>query len=112
VKVIHGTGDVAVHAQSRETVTEIVDEPPAGGNEVAGVFTDAWQRVVDGAVTFVDAELPQASAAVAEASAAKSRAVREFTLEHMQKTRRRSSVCGSDLSEWACYTEVLQRNTI
>jgi hypothetical protein len=41
VKVIHETGDEALQAQSRETLTPIVEEPPVGGNEVVGAVTVA-----------------------------------------------------------------------
>ena len=86
VKVIHETGDETLQAQSRETLTPIVEEPPPGGNVVVGLVTVAWQRVVAGAVTLVDAELPHADAPALDASTTNSRAVRVFTWKPMQKS--------------------------
>ncbi|MEO5894944.1 MAG: hypothetical protein ABIS06_04530 [Vicinamibacterales bacterium] len=100
--MIHETGEVALHEQSRETLTPIVDEPPVGGNDVVGAVTVAWHRVVVGAVTLVEAELPQAAAATIEARSTNSRAVRVFTSKRMQESLRRAKA-----SHWSRATCVL-----
>jgi hypothetical protein len=110
VNVIQETGEVADHAQSRDRLIVIVEDPPAGGNELVGVFTAASHLVLVGAVTLVDAELPQAIAAPMQTIIRNSRAGRKLTCLHMQKPRRPRAATAC--RRLACYTEVLQRNTI
>jgi hypothetical protein len=69
VITIHAACDAALHAHSLATTTERLPEPPAAANDAGAPVTVAWQRLVDGLVTLVEVELPQAAAEVSAASA-------------------------------------------
>ena len=109
VSAIHDDVDVAVHAQSRETVTARDPVPPAAGNEPVGeLLTVAWQRVEAGVVTSVRAELPQPLTA----RTATQRAIRRTTAGKSLHDSGHTSCArtGSDRADalgtacFACYT--------